>query len=76
MAIRNFYVDGRIDGRNTPVTGGPENKTGGMYVDIHIRDQGQSRLGIRVNCIEKDGKLILAVEDGDGNAIHRIETKR
>ena len=76
MAIRNFYVDGRIDGRNTPVTGGPANKTGGMHLDVFIRKLGTSRLGVRINCIEKDGKLILAVEDGDGNAIHRIETKR
>ena len=76
MAIRNFYLDGRIDGRTTEISGGPANKNGGMYVDIFIRDEGQSRLGVRINCIEVNGKLILAVEDGDENAIYRIETKR
>lgn len=76
MAIRNFYLDGRIDGRTTEISGGPANKNGGMYVDLFIRDEGQSRLAIRVNCIEVNGKLILAVEDGKGNSIHKIETKR
>jgi hypothetical protein len=76
MAIRNFYLQGRIDGKTTEVSGGPASKTGGMYVDLFIRDQGQSRLGIRINCIEVNGKLILNVEDSKGNSIHKIETKR
>ena len=76
MAIRNFYLQGRIDGRKAEISGGPASKNGGMYVDLFIRDEGQSRLAIRVNCIEVKGKLILAVEDGDKNAIYRIETKR
>lgn len=76
MAIRNFYVDGRIDGRTAKLSGGPISKNGGMYVDIFIRDEGASRLAVRINCIEVNGRLILAVEDGDKNDIYRIETKR
>ena len=76
MTIINFYLQGRINGRMAEISGGPASNTGGMYVDIFIRDEGQSRLGVRINCIEVNGKLILAVEDGDENAIYRIETKR
>ena len=34
MAVRNFWIDGSIDGRATDVTGGPRSRDGGMsYVN-------------------------------------------
>lgn len=76
MAIRNFYLKGRIDWRNTNLSGGPVSKNGGMCVDLFIRNLNTSQLAIRINCVEVNGKLILNVEDGNGKTIHRIETKR
>jgi hypothetical protein len=41
MAIRNFYVDGDIDGRSTRLTGGPKGAGGGMSIDFKQRHEGQ-----------------------------------
>lgn len=41
MAIRNFYINGRVDGRETKITGGPARKDGGMGVTITQRSNGR-----------------------------------
>ena len=38
MALRNFWIDAKIDGRKTELEGGPQAKDGGLSVDILQRD--------------------------------------
>ena len=38
MAVRNFYVEADIEGRETMLGGGPRNKEGGMTTNIYQRD--------------------------------------
>ncbi len=40
--MRNFYVKGKVDGRKTPITGGPRNKDGGMYITFYQKEKGKS----------------------------------
>lgn len=40
MAVRNFYVEADIEGRETMLGGGPRNKEGGMTTNIYQRDDG------------------------------------
>ena len=43
MAVRNFWVDADIDGRQTGLGGGPMSKDGGMDVTIYQRDGGRKK---------------------------------
>ena len=62
MAVRNFWIEANIDGRETMLAGGPKNKSGGMYVNIYQRDDG----GI-VHAVS-----IICQEDGKGNLVTKI----
>ena len=64
MAIRKFYLESYIDGRKTPLTGGPRSKDGGMKTFISIRDKGEIESAVRIDCstYEKDGKEMLKIQ--------------
>ncbi len=60
MGIRNFWVEGHIDGRRTPISGGPQSREGGINLVIKMRDQGE--IGNVAMCIEgteREGTLQL-----------------
>ena len=38
--LRNFWIDCHIDGRKTPLCGGPAQKDGGFTLTIHMRSDG------------------------------------
>lgn len=42
MAMRNFWIEGEIDGRKTKLTGGPVRKDGGFKLVVYVRDGGES----------------------------------
>ena len=75
MAVRNFYVYGLIDGRKTPLTGGPQSKNGGMFLKITQRDKGGIRDAALIHCWEYEGHLITTVEI-DGEEIGCVQTDR
>ena len=59
MATRNFWLEANIDGRKTPMAGGPQAKDGGFDLTIYIRDGGcihPIQTEIRGRCL-KDGSL-------------------
>ena len=64
MAVRNFYIDADIDGRKTPLTGGPRNKEGGFTLNLTIRKEGSITKGIVITGEEVDGKLRLWLDLG------------
>lgn len=62
MAVRNFWIDGYIDGRQTVLSGGPKSKDGGMSVDIFQRDDGGIRAAVTIRCHEFGGRLVTVVK--------------
>ena len=76
MAVRNFYVEANIDGRQTTLGGGPKAKTGEMTVRVYQRDEGKITDALLIECRERDDKLITEVYDCNHNLIFTNETKR
>jgi hypothetical protein len=75
MAVRNFWIEGFIDGRNTDVTGGPKSKEGGMTVNIYQRNCGSIEKALRIECLECNGNLRTKVF-ADGKCVYELETER
>ena len=61
MAVRNFWIDADIDGRQTMLSGGPRSKDDGMRINIFQRDNGGIEEAMRIRCWECDGKLVTEV---------------
>lgn len=61
MAVRNFWIDADIDGRQTMLSGGPRSKDGGMGVTVYQRNEGCIERAVTVSCWEADGELITSV---------------
>jgi hypothetical protein len=76
MATRNFWIDASIDGRKTPLTGGPRSKDGGFDLRIFMRsDSGIiSPVYIR-GWAGGDNQLHLDIV-ADGEVVHQIQTQR
>lgn len=76
MRIRNFYVDCEIEGRSTTLSGGPQNKDGGMHLTITQRDNSRIVKAITITCYEYEGDLHTVVYDTEGNVVYDFETER
>ena len=76
MAVRNFWVDARIDGRKTDLSGGPVAKEGGMNIVIKQRSNGGIVKAAVVQCYEVDGYLVTDIVNNDGELVATFETKR
>lgn len=63
--VRNFWIEGIIEGRESPLTGGPRSKNGNFYLDIFIRDKGRVNHALYISgSVSCDGsKLTLSVKD-------------
>jgi hypothetical protein len=83
--VRNFWLEGQIDGRSSKIEGGPVAKDGGFFLRIKMRDDGGilNALSIR-GTADEDGTLWLefGADGSDVDVIdaygggYRIETKR
>ena len=75
--IRNFWIEGVIDGQPTPIAGGPKTKEGGFYITILQRNEGKvmRAMHIKGHALQ-DGTLFINVEDKDGNSVFQVVTKR
>lgn len=77
MAVRNFYVEADIDGRQTKLGGGPKAKDGEMTVHIHQRHDGEIVSdAIKIRCTERNGKLMTEVFNHEGICVFSYETER
>jgi len=66
-ALHNFQIEGRIDGRATPISAGPRSKTGGFSLKIKIRDQGRIARAADIEGIAaEDGTLTVRITPHDG----------
>ena len=76
MAVRNFWIEADIDGKETILKGGPRSKTGGMRIVVNQRDNGQIKEALRIYCSEVDGKLYAEVFDKDHELVYSNKTDR
>lgn len=77
MAVRNFYIDGDIDGRQTGLCGGPTGKTGGLSLRFTQRDNGEIVTALRIESrASYGGTLTTSVYDPKGNEVYRFTTRR
>jgi hypothetical protein len=66
-SVHNFHVYFDIDGRNTPLTGGPRSREGGFNGEISVRGEGgtiETAVRIRGEALA-DGELRLYVTPGE-----------
>lgn len=60
--MRNFYMKAKVDGRKTPLTGGPRNKEGAMFITLYQKEKGESVEILKVvSSALPNGKLRTAV---------------
>lgn len=77
MAVRNFYVEADIDGRQTTLGGGPRDKEGEMTVHIHQREEGVAISDVvKIVCREYEGNLTTEVYNNEGVLVYSFKSKR
>lgn len=83
MAVRNFWINARVDGRRTNVAGGPRARDGGMSVTIYLRSEGAVKKALSIECNAfDDGTLVVKCEPQlpfhyrRGETTFQIEAKR
>lgn len=58
--VRNFWIEGGIDGRPSTIAGGPVGKDGGIYLTVKMRRNGEIADALRIEGIARsDGTLRL-----------------
>ena len=76
MATRNFWINAAVDGRKTPLAGGPRSKDGGMDVTLLVREDGGISDGVRITCRSDGEKNIVRVWGPDGEKLYEREYLR
>lgn len=76
MAVRNFWIDAQIDGRSTCLTGGPQAKDGGFFMEIYMRDEGQAKVAATISGTAYGGTLRLVVVNKETDESMLIKTDR
>lgn len=75
--MRNFWLEGYVDGRETTVTGGPRRKEDGMKVYVYQREDGCSVKAVSIDCYRDDeGKLHTVVFNRKGERVADVITDR
>ena len=60
--MRNFYMKSLVDGRKTPITGGPRSKDGGMFITLYQKERGESvEILSVISTVLPDGKLTTVI---------------
>lgn len=78
MALRNFWVDCYIDGKETPISSGPRSKDGGMEIIVSQRCDGESKAIVKIvsQPVVGTDEIVTVVKDHDNNVIKEIKTNR
>ena len=76
MAVRNFYVEANIDGRQNTLGGGPKSKEGEMSVRLYQRKEGEISEALMIDCEVHGDKLVTKIYDSNHNVIFTYETER
>ena len=70
MAVRNFWIEGQVDGQTRKTLGGPLAKDGGFSLSIKVRDRGEITLPLRI-----DGYAVLDEDTGETTLTLTVEGK-
>lgn len=75
--VRNFWIEGEVDGRKTPIAFGPQEKDGGFRLTVYMRDEGRMEnvLEIEGQYMEVDDMITLWI-DCKGEECIRLERYR
>ena len=76
MATRNFWINVGVEGRKTPLAGGPRSKDGGMDVTLLVREDGGISDGVRITCRSDGEKNTIMVCGPDGEKLYEREYLR
>ena len=77
MAVRNFYAMVKVDGRKTDVGTGPQSKTGGLTINLTVRNKGEVTPGPTVECyVDMAGRLVVNIFDPQGVRIYHSVNER
>ena len=74
--VRNFYIQGNIDGRKTSISGGSRKKDGGMFLVLTQRNNGCIEECASIECVADRDELKTIIYDKDGKSIYENVTKR
>lgn len=80
--IRPFYISADIEGRKTPLAGGPARKDGGMTVEITQRNGEKIETAFTIKCyletdetiVEGPPKLCTSIYDSNGDLVREHYT--
>ena len=72
--MRPFYLYAEVEGRKTPLTGGPRRKDGSLNVSVLVRDKGESICAYKIKCYSEGNKLKVDVINGNGTVVDSTET--
>jgi hypothetical protein len=61
--VRNSWFVAKMDGRTTPIEGGPSTRDGELGLTVLVRHGGKPEESIRVRVFPNNEKLGLRVED-------------
>lgn len=77
MAVRNFWVDADVDGRQTMLGSGPRAKNGGMEVTLYQREDGCISTALRIACrVNWQGQLVTTARNANGEVVFEFVTER
>jgi len=79
MAMRNFWLEANVEGRQTKIAGGPQRKDGSMTITLYMRNGGESENVIEIDCTPRGDTLNVTFEYAQekGNyELVRIERER
>lgn len=77
MAVRNFWVEGFIEGSESKIAGGPRANTDGMTTFVYQRDNGSIVTAFKiVSRVNTAGKLLSEVYDSNNKLVSIFTTER
>lgn len=74
--VRNFYIQGSIDGRKTDLSGGSSRKDGGMRLVLTQRNEGCIDKCATIECYADGNELKTIIFDKEGNVVLENITER
>lgn len=76
MAVRPFYIESDIEGRQTMLKGGPKSGSGDMNTTIYVRDEGCITTPIEVRQYHDlsgdEHKLVTDVVYNGDRVVHHV----
>lgn len=63
MAVRPFYLSADVEGRRTPLAGGPARRDGSMTVEITQRNAGEIETAFKIRSYREGDVMSMIVQE-------------